>query len=136
MGPFSQSILHDCPIVILWNCAHVINKSCPNWSGYMSSLKINDHSVTKERITMLPVINLHATDITALYSLLSFVTDQSSKHKVTTPSISINESANRNIMTWLLLIVKKLIQPFFHHLLGHHFIMGFKIIIRFKFGNN
>ena len=35
---------------------------------------------------MLPVINLDATDTAALYSLLSFVTDQSSKLNVPTPS--------------------------------------------------
>ena len=43
MWPVSQSILYDCSIDILWNCAHVFNKSCPNWSGYMSSLKTNNH---------------------------------------------------------------------------------------------
>ena len=40
---------------------------------------------------MLPVINLHATDTTALYSLLSFVTDQSSKLNVPTPSITFDQ---------------------------------------------
>ena len=39
MMPVSQSILHDCSIDIFWNCAHAFNKSCPNWPGYMSSLK-------------------------------------------------------------------------------------------------
>ena len=92
MRPVNQSILYDCSIDILRNCAHVFNKSCPNWSGYMSSLKINDHPLTKSVITMLPVINLHATDTTALYSLLSFVTDQSRKFDVATPSIIFDQS--------------------------------------------
>ena len=61
MRSVSQSILHDYCIDILWNCAHVFNKSCPNWSGYMSSLKTNNHLLAKSVITMLPVINLHAT---------------------------------------------------------------------------
>ena len=91
MRSVSQSILHDYCIDILWICAHVFNKSCPNWSGYMSSLKINDHPLTKSVITMLPVINLHATDTTALYSLLSFVTDQSSKINVPTPPITFDQ---------------------------------------------
>ena len=46
MRPASQSILHDCSIDILWNCAHLFNKSFPNWSGYMSNIKTNDHSFT------------------------------------------------------------------------------------------
>ena len=85
MWQVSQSILHDCSIGI---CAHVFNKSCLNWSGYMSSLKRHDHPLTKSVIT---VINLHATDTTALYSLLSFVTDQSSKLNVPTPSITFDQ---------------------------------------------
>ena len=47
------------------------------------------HPVTKSVITMPSVVNLHATDATALYSLLSFVTDQTSKLNVPSPSITI-----------------------------------------------
>ena len=47
MWPVSQSILYDCSIDILWNCAHVFNKSCLNWSGYTSSLKTNNHPLAK-----------------------------------------------------------------------------------------
>ena len=42
-------------------------------------------------MTMLPVINVHATYTTALYSLLSFVTDQSSKLNVPTPSTTFDQ---------------------------------------------
>ena len=91
MRPVSQSILHDCSIDILWNCAHVFNKSYPNWSGYMSSFKTNYRPLKKSVITVLPVINLHATDTTVLYSFLSFVTDKSSKLNVPTPSITFDQ---------------------------------------------
>ena len=57
----------------------------------MTSLKTNDHPLTKSVITMLPLINLHATDTTALYSLLSFVTDQSSTLNVPTPSTTFDQ---------------------------------------------
>ena len=57
----------------------------------MSSLKTNDHPLTKSVITMVPVINLHATGTTALYSLLSFLTDQSSKRNVPIPSITFDQ---------------------------------------------
>ena len=67
MRPVSQSIHLDCSIDILWNCVHVFNKSCPNWSGYVSSLKTNNYPLTKSVITMLAATNLHATDTTVLY---------------------------------------------------------------------
>ena len=57
----------------------------------MSSLKTNDHLLTKSVITMLLVINLHAADTTALSSLLSFVLDQSSKFNGPTPSITFDQ---------------------------------------------
>ena len=34
---------------------------------------------------MLPIINLHATDMNALYSLLSFISDQCRKRNVVNP---------------------------------------------------
>lgn len=74
MQPVIQSILHDCSIDIFWNCEHIFKKSCRNWFGYMSSLKTNYYSLTKSVITMVPLINLHATDTATLYSLLPFVT--------------------------------------------------------------
>ena len=58
----------------------------------MSSLKTNDYPLTKSVITMFPVINLYVTDVTVLYSLLSFVTDQSTKRNVPTPSRIFDQS--------------------------------------------
>ena len=41
----------------------------------MSDLSTNQ-PLSKSVVTMLPIINLPATDMTALYSLLSFVSDK------------------------------------------------------------
>ena len=68
-----------CGIVHMYLTNHV-----RNWPGYMSSLKRNDHPLTNSVIILFQVINLHATDTTVLYSLLSFVTNQSSKLNVST----------------------------------------------------
>ena len=76
-----------CGIVHLYLTNHVLN-----WSGYMSILKTNDHPLTNSVITTLPVINLHAIYTTAFYSLLPFVTDQSSKLNVPTVSITFDQS--------------------------------------------
>ena len=51
-------------------------------------------------------------------------------------SSTLQQIRKQKYMTWWQLIVRKLIQPFFHHLLVQHFIMGFNFIIGFKFGNN
>ena len=48
---------------------------CLSWSGYMS-WATNTAIIEESHISLLPIIDLHATDSSALYSLLSFVTEQ------------------------------------------------------------
>ena len=67
---------------LLWSTGYIFKDSCPSWSGYMSS-KVNDDKVLpKSYVSMLPIIDLHATDTTALYSLLSFLEEQCKKLNV------------------------------------------------------
>ena len=47
-----------------------------SWSGYMS-VKADAQQLEKSVVTMLPVINLSASNMTALHSLLCFVVEQS-----------------------------------------------------------
>ena len=75
---------------ILWTCAHVFKEKCPSWSGYMSTVN-TDQTLAKSFVTMLPIINLPATDMTALHSLLSFVSEQSSKLNVPKPTITFDQ---------------------------------------------
>ena len=67
---------------LLWSTRYIFKDSCPSWSGYMSS-KVNDDKVLpKSYVSMLPIIDLHATDTTALYWLLSFLEEQCKKLNV------------------------------------------------------
>ena len=63
---------------------HVFKALPPSWSGYMSKVSSNE-VLPKSIVTMLPIINLHATDMNALYSLLSFISDQCRKRNVVNP---------------------------------------------------
>ena len=83
----------------------------------MSSLKTNDHPLTKSIITMLPVKNLHATDAIALYSLLSFV----SKLNVPFPSITFDQPLYVKACN----IVSSMNMNIFLGLVGFHQFMSF-----------
>jgi len=90
MEPVIQELLQYQYMDILWNCAYIFNKPTPSWSGYMSSV-VKAGPQTKSIVTMLPIINLSATDLNALYSLLTFVTEQSSKHNLPMPAITFDQ---------------------------------------------
>ena len=63
-------------INLLWSCSLVFLEEQTSWSGYMS-VKADAQPLEKSVVTMLPVINLSATSMTALHSLLCFVVEQS-----------------------------------------------------------
>ena len=69
---------------LLWNSSYLFKQSTPSWSGYMSSISQNE-ILSTSIVTMLPVIDMPATDTTSLYSLLCFIEDQSSKLTIPTP---------------------------------------------------
>jgi 5'-3' exonuclease len=90
LKPISSKKFSHCFTNLLWTCAHVFTKQCPSWSGYMSTI-VTDQHLGKSYVTMLPIINLPATDMTGLHSLLFFVTEQSSKLNVPTPTITFDQ---------------------------------------------
>ena len=55
------------------------------------SVKADAQPLEKSVVTMLPVINLSATNMTALHSLLCFVVEQSKNNKLPTPSITFDQ---------------------------------------------
>ena len=55
------------------------------------SVKADAQPLEKSLVTMLPVINLSATNMTALHSLLCFVVEQSKNNKLPTPSITFDQ---------------------------------------------
>lgn len=63
---------------------------CPSWSGYMSST-FNGQVSPKFRLSMLPIIDLSATDPTALYSLLLFLKEQCKKLNIKVPCITFDQ---------------------------------------------
>ena len=63
---------------------------CPSWSGYMSAT-FNGQTLPESHVTMLPIIDLHATDPSALYSLLLYLIDQSSKLNIQVPCVTFDQ---------------------------------------------
>ena len=55
------------------------------------SVKADARPLKKSVVKMLPVINLSATNMTALHSLLCFVVQQSKNNKLPTPSITFDQ---------------------------------------------
>ena len=55
------------------------------------SVKADAQPLEKSVVTMLPVINLSANNMTSLHSLLCFVVEQSKNNKLPTPSITFDE---------------------------------------------
>ena len=55
------------------------------------SVKADAQPLEKSVVTMPPVINLSATNMTALHSLLCFVVEQSKNNKLPTPSITFEQ---------------------------------------------
>nr|XP_047140552.1 uncharacterized protein LOC124815795 [Hydra vulgaris] len=77
-------------IDLLWNIGYLFKNPCPSGPGYMSSAT-NNIVKHKSNIAILPVIDLHATNLTALYSLLCFIIDHSKKVNITMPSIKFDQ---------------------------------------------
>ena len=63
---------------------------CRSWSGYMSQAT-NTEILKESCILLLPIIDLHATDPSALYSLLLFVTEQCKILNVDMPCVTFDQ---------------------------------------------
>ena len=63
---------------------------CRSWSGYMSQAT-NTEILKESCILLLPIIDLHATDPSALYSLLLFVTEQCKILNVDMPCVTLDQ---------------------------------------------
>ena len=92
-----KPIIGNCSMIqasfidLLWNTSYFFKSLPPSWSGYMSKVSSNDVP-PKSIVTMPPIINLHATDMNALYSLLSFIPDQSKNlHVANPPNVTFNQ---------------------------------------------
>ena len=63
---------------------------CPNWSESMSRATITA-ILEESHISLLPIIDLHANDPSALYSLLLFVTEQCKILDVDMPRVTFDQ---------------------------------------------
>ena len=72
LRPIIQEKFHNNFSNLIWNCSRIFLRQCPNWAGYMST-KLTNQTLRKSLVTMLPIINVSATDTTALHLLLCFV---------------------------------------------------------------
>ena len=59
---------------ILWNMSYIFELQCPSWAAHIRRQVNNVLPISK--VSMLPVINLPATDFNPLY-LLNFIVIQS-----------------------------------------------------------
>lgn len=75
---------------ILWNMSYHFKNPCPSWSGYMSS-KANNPMKSTSQVSMLPIIDLPATDNSALYSLLLFISNQCQRLPVDIPCVTFDQ---------------------------------------------
>ena len=107
----------------IWKAAGLFStneKPRPSWSGYMQDIS-KGHHPPKSTITMLPIIDLHPSDLTCIYSTLLFVINQSRRLNVVTPSITFDqplwEKATEIVVEKSLNIVV--------HLGGFHTLMSF-----------
>ncbi|XP_066929545.1 uncharacterized protein [Clytia hemisphaerica] len=77
-------------IDLLWTSSYLFKSMCPSWSGYMSAT-FNGQPLPESHVTMLPIIDLHATDPSALYSLLLYLIDQSTKLNIQVPCVTFDQ---------------------------------------------
>jgi len=67
---------------LLWKLTlSLLRNLKPGWNGMMQSVYIGTHP-GQSTIMLLPVIEMDATDITCIYSTLSFICDQVSRYEV------------------------------------------------------
>ena len=93
---------------------------CPRWSGYMR-WAANTAILEESYISLLPIIDLHATDSSALYSLLSFVTEQGKILNADMPCVTFDQQ----LYVKALEIVSSMKMRIFVRLGGLHQLMSF-----------
>ena len=88
--PFFQESIRPPFVDLLWNSSYIFKKDCPNWSGYMS-LITKSAKFPKSHVSMLPIIDLHVTDLTALYCRLLFGENQCRRLNVEMPCVTYDQ---------------------------------------------
>ena len=77
---------------ILWNTAIFLRNSGsrPNWTGYMTQVCDGIYP-GKSTVSFLPIIDLNPSDLSCIYSTLSFIIEQSKVLIVKTPVVTFDQ---------------------------------------------
>ena len=105
---------------VLWNTSYLFKNMRPSWSGYMSRAT-NTAILEESYISLLPIIDLHATDPSALYSFLLFVTEQCKILNVDMPCVTFDQQLYVKAFE----IVSSMKMRIFVRLGGFHQLMSF-----------
>ena len=81
-----------------WNTGYIFKDLCTSWSGYKSSKVNHDKVLRKSYVSVLPIIDLHATGNTTLYSLLSFLEEQCKKLNIPVACVLLTGSCTSRLM--------------------------------------
>lgn len=80
-------------LTMLWHVGGLNSVSSgprPMWSGYMQSVCQGDHPPTSV-VRMLPILDINPSDMSCIYSTLTFVCKQAELLNVKTPSITFDQ---------------------------------------------
>ena len=105
---------------VLWNTSYLFKNMCVSWSGYMSRAT-NTAVLEESYISLLPIIDLHATDPSALYSLLLFVTEHCKILNVDIPCDTLDQQLYVKVFE----IMSSMKMRLFVRLGGFHQLMSF-----------
>ena len=105
---------------IIWVCNRLCKPDSPSWAGFMS---ITSRSEPKSSsiVTMLPIIDLNASDPNSLFSLLSFIVEQCHKYNIPETAVTFDQP----LFIKAFEIVHAESMPIFVRLGGFHQLMSF-----------
>ena len=75
---------------LLWVCTKLLKENVPQWSGFMSTFSSESNNAVSA-ISMLPIIDLNSSDPNALYSLLSFISNQCLRLQIPETSVTFDQ---------------------------------------------
>jgi len=106
----------------LWHASYFNNQIThrPGWNGYMQNIT-KGHYPGKSVVTMLPIIDLDPSNMSCIYSTLSFIVEQAQNLNINTPAVTFDQPLWIKAMD----IVSSLEMPIVLVLGGFHMMMSF-----------
>ena len=79
----------DILLDLMWHSARFLKNPLPSWSGYMSKISQGDYPGVSDT-QMLPIIDLDPTNLTCIFSTLSFIVKQAKHLNMKTPCVTFD----------------------------------------------